>query len=246
MSLLMRKNLSPFKLISFDVTGTLLTLRHSPGTIYERVAREKFGYTELDVNVLDKGFRRHFKALAKEYPNFGKAQAVHWKTWWSKLVQRTLKDATDKPIDPAHLKAISEDLIERFETAECWKTTKETLDFVRHIKDMDMHSCIITNSDPRTERLLRNLGFPEFDFVLSAYEVGVMKPDPRIFQMALTRCDLRPREAMHIGNDAELDYAAANRCSWTGVLINSDLVEEDAESYKFKQLSTFLEHLERK
>lgn len=248
MSQLMRRNLSLFKLISFDATGTLVSLRHSPGTLYEQVAREDFGYTGLDIKSLDKGFKRNFKALSTEYPNYGKAHDLHWRSWWSLLVQRTFKDVA-VVIDPGHFEAIVDKLIKMFETEDCWtRTTDQAVDFVRQIKDMGLHTCVITNSDPRTEKILRNLGYPDFDFVLSAYDTGVEKPDSRIFELASNRCRgtvISPWEAMHIGNDFKLDYCAAYKCKWTGVLIRPDLPHEDPEKFKFKSLSSFIDYLKR-
>lgn len=243
MSLLLRKNLSPFRLVSFDVTDTLITLRHSPGTIYERVAREEAGHTGLDIKHLDKQFKANFKALAKEYPNYGKATTGwHWQTWWTVLVQRTFKDVVT---DPIQLQSISEKLINFYATADCWVAMPGAVDLVQQIKDSGLRTCIITNSDPRTETILKNLGFPHFDSVHSAYDSGFVKPDPSIFQMALP-IDMKPQEAMHIGNDLELDYCAANTAKWTGVLIHAGLPKEEPEKYKFKYLASFIEHLERK
>lgn len=235
-------NLAKYKLISFDVTGTLFRLRHSPGTFYERVAREEFGYKGLDVKSLDHNFRTNFKALTKEYPNYGH----NWRQWWTTLVQRTFKDS--EVINPIHLEILSEKLIDLFETEECWMATEKAVEIVRHVKGLGKCTAIITNSDPRTGTILRNLRFPEFNFILSAFE-GTMKPDAKIFQLALERSGcpgIKPQEAMHIGNDPILDYEAANNCSWTGVLINKDVVEnDDPEGMKFKSLANFMDHLQK-
>lgn len=239
----MRQRLALFKLLSFDVTGTLVHLRYSPGTIYERVARE-YGYG-LSRPELDRGFKVHFKALSKEYPNYGHAIGMHWSTWWSLLVQRTFKDAS-ADIHPEHVKVISAKLIDLYETDECWAAADQAVDFVERIKALDIRSCIITNSDPRITAVLRNLGFPEFDLVLSAFDTGLMKPDPKVFQLASELTSVAPHQAMHIGNDAALDYEAANKCAWTGVLINDDdLAVEDPATYKFRSLTSFTEHLKR-
>lgn len=245
---MMRQRLSLYKLVSFDVTGTLVRLRHPPGTIYERVGRE-FGYEELDTKALDKGFRSNFKVLSNKYPNYGRELGMHWATWWSLLVERTFKDADkSKVIDPGHLKTISRRLIELYETDECWTAAENAVDFVRHVKEQNIRTCIITNSDPRISAVLRNLGFPEFDFILSAFDTGLMKPDPTVFQLALGMikdAHVKPNEAMHIGNDTELDYTAANNSAWTGVLINPDLPVEEPHNFKYKSLTSFMDTLKK-
>lgn len=242
MNEILLKNLSFFKLIAFDVTGTLANLRHSPGAIYERVARDRFGYKHLDPGALDKGFRRHFKALAKEYPNYGKLQGMHWRSWWSLVVQGTFRDASD--IDPKQIATLSDYLIDLYETPECWTAPEQSLEFVHRLKELKIRTGIITNSDPRTEKILKNLGFPKFDVFLSAFDVGVMKPNPEIFQMAFRDTPhLNARQAMFIGNDPELDYAAAKLCSWQSVLVKEKLKVENPEQLQFKSLCNLINYL---
>lgn len=246
MGSLLKQNLSRFKLITFDVTGTLLKLKYSPGVVYERVARQEYGYSGLETKQLDERFRVNFKTLAKEYPNFGEGR-LHWSEWWSMLVHRTFKDVSESVIDPKHLKSISDKLIHLYETEECWTPTENAIEFVEAIKDSGRTIGVITNSDPRTETILRNMKFPAFDFVISAYEAKIIKPDPRIFQLALDRTaqDERASEAMHIGNDTELDYKAAINANWTGILIDSNLPKDEPYVNKFKSLGKFLTHLSR-
>ena len=44
---------------------------------------------------------------------------------------------------------------------------------------------------------------------VSAHEVGCAKPDPRIFLEACRRARVEPAEALHVGDDLELDVRAA-------------------------------------
>lgn len=170
--------LSRYKLISFDVTGTLIRLRHSPGTIYAKVAREE-GYGELDAAVLDIGFKNNFKSLSKQLPNYGQKQEMNWRTWWSMLVIKTFKDSTNDIVE-SKLPVLADKLINLYETGECWTASDDALQFVHYVKDKGLRTGIITNSDPRTNIILRNLNFPEFDFVLSAFDAGTTKPDPKV------------------------------------------------------------------
>lgn len=247
MGSLLKHNLSRFKLITFDVTGTLLKLRHSPGVVYEQVARLDYGYQGLDPKQLDEGFRSNFKSLLKEYPNFGQGRLPHWSEWWSLLVHRTFKDVSGSgaAVIDVHLNEIADKLIKLYETEACWTPTDNSIEFVRAIKDCGKIIGIITNSDPRTGKILENMKFPQFDFVLSGYDAKIVKPDHRIFQLALemSRQDVRPSEAMHIGNDLQLDYQAANTSEWTGILIDHNLPKDEPNVSKFKSLGSFLDEL---
>jgi len=39
-----------------------------------------------------------------------------------------------------------------------------------------------------------------FDYIVTSYEAGIAKPDPRIYKMALDKCDLMPDECIFIDN----------------------------------------------
>src|SRR5437870_3526293 len=58
---------------------------------------------------------------------------------------------------------------------------------------------VISNSNGTIRATLRALGLlPSLDFVLDSAEVGVEKPDPRIFRLALGRARVAPREAVYV------------------------------------------------
>ena len=67
-------------------------------------------------------------------------------------------------------------------------------------------------SDYQPMPKLRALGIADlFDEVLCAQdpEIGVFKPDPRGLEVVLQRLDVRPTEALYVGDRAEIDAIAA-------------------------------------
>ena len=67
-------------------------------------------------------------------------------------------------------------------------------------------------SDYQAMPKLRALGIADlFDEVLSAQDpdIGVFKPDPRGLEVALQRLDVRPAEALYVGDRVEVDAIAA-------------------------------------
>jgi HAD superfamily hydrolase (TIGR01549 family) len=65
---------------------------------------------------------------------------------------------------------------------------------------------LITNFDypPHIKRLLREAELsPLFDVTLISDMVGVSKPDRRIFELALTRTDLKPANVVFVGDSLE-------------------------------------------
>ena len=79
---------------------------------------------------------------------------------------------------------------------------------------------VIANQLPGTYDRLRKFGIAEyFSLVLSSSEEGVAKPDPRIFELALTRAHCPAHHAVMIGDRMDNDIAPANRLGMTTVRI---------------------------
>jgi putative hydrolase of the HAD superfamily len=61
-------------------------------------------------------------------------------------------------------------------------------------------AAISNTEDGRLEELMRLVGLADrFDFMLDSFVVGVRKPDPAIFHLALERLGLEPKDAVYVG-----------------------------------------------
>lgn len=79
----------------------------------------------------------------------------------------------------------------------------------------------ISNSDGRAEELVSRLGLAhEFEFVLDSREVGVEKPDPRIFDLACDRLRLHPSRVAYVGDVEGIDVAGARAAGLVPVLLD--------------------------
>lgn len=68
---------------------------------------------------------------------------------------------------------------------------------------------------------LASIGLQQhFQGAVLAREVGVGKPDPRIFAHACGMLDVEPKNIWHVGDDPELDVLGAQRAGLRGVWIN--------------------------
>ena len=61
-----------------------------------------------------------------------------------------------------------------------------------------------------------------FEASLAAREAGMLKPDPRIFEILLSRAGLRADEAAHVGDDADADVEGARRAGVLPIWLNRD------------------------
>jgi len=83
---------------------------------------------------------------------------------------------------------------------------------------------LISNFDhpPHIRALVRNLGLEEFfTTIVISGDVGIKKPDPRIFQLALQRTRLQPEAVVYVG-DTEEDITGSLAAGIAPILIQRD------------------------
>lgn len=80
---------------------------------------------------------------------------------------------------------------------------------------------VISNSNGAIAGILESLGLtPCLDFVLDSFVVGVEKPDPRIFRLALERAGVRPDQAVYIGDFYSVDVLGARAVGMSAILLD--------------------------
>lgn len=102
----------------------------------------------------------------------------------------------------------------------------ELVDRVRSLRDKNIRTALVTNNVKEFRQAWRSmLPVDElFDVVVDSSEVGIRKPDPRIFQLALERLGITADEAIF------LDDYAGNLQAAEALGIRSVLVEADPSS----------------
>lgn len=243
------KNLQKFKLITFDLSDTLLKFKRPPGIIYAETATA-LGLPSIDPQKLAAQFSSNFKQMNSDHPNFGR-NVMGWETWWEKLIFNIFKSA-GTTLNADDLYRLTNELIDKYETDECYELQDGAVELIEKIQKVNKTVGIISNFDPRLKFLVENMKLPEFDFVIGSYEVGAAKPDPLIFDLALKLCSYKAfsDDSLHIGNTPTLDYIAAKEADWTGALItngSSDWMahkEKINENHVFQSLQDFLSKLE--
>jgi putative hydrolase of the HAD superfamily len=69
---------------------------------------------------------------------------------------------------------------------------------------------VVSNSDGSVTESLARAGLADlFEFVIDSHEVGVSKPNPQIFEVALERMGLGPSEAWYVGDSVFHDVNGA-------------------------------------
>ncbi|CAL8113555.1 unnamed protein product [Orchesella dallaii] len=229
------------KLITFDVTGTLLAFRKPPFDVYLDFGK-KYGVS-CERDSIKASFKAQWKKMNVEQPHFGTC----WEAWWTEIVMRTFKGANAQGADDdtTPLKVASS-LIDHFKTSECWMLTEgaETLSKALAQRKEGVAIGIISNFDPRLYQLLEIFNMSKlFNPIILSYEHQISKPSTEIFNLAQESYSkansgksIKPSEALHIGDNYELDYVAAIKAGWKSCLVTPNFnIEEIPETRRISQ-----------
>jgi len=100
--------------------------------------------------------------------------------------------------------------------------------------------CVVSNSEGTLEALLESLGIlPLFDAVLDSWRLGVTKPDPRIFEIALERLRVPAAQAVMVGDSIKADVAGATGAGIPAALIDPYDLHPEATVPRFTDFSVF-------
>jgi putative hydrolase of the HAD superfamily len=88
---------------------------------------------------------------------------------------------------------------------------------------MGLRVACVSNSDGRAEAHLVRYGVREgLEFVIDSQVVGIEKPDPRIFQLALDRLAVRPERALYVGDILSVDERGSRAAGMRFVLLDPE------------------------
>ena len=195
--------------IVFDVVGTLVEPSPSVAVAYQQAAA-RHGLT-VDTAVIQQRFkaawRRQEMVDAAAVPAFATSRGREAERW------RAIVDDvfSDEPVSAA----IFADLWEHFGRVEAWQPLAYGRDLVRQAIDAGVTVALASNFDERllaiAERLEPLSWVPH---VFASSEIGWRKPAPEFFRWVEQRLGCGPDEVLLVGDDPELDVAAARRAGW--------------------------------
>jgi putative hydrolase of the HAD superfamily len=117
----------------------------------------------------------------------------------------------------------------------------------------DHHLALLSNGagDVQREKLSRTPFAPYFEAIVVSTEVGIGKPDPRIFEITLSRLGIAKEDATMVGDSLLRDVAGARRAGVRAIWIDRGLeqhadVRPDATVLRLSGLRAALDELERR
>ena len=102
-----------------------------------------------------------------------------------------------------------------------WSLFPDAPSCLKALKRLGFRLGVISNWDATLENLLRDMGYlPYFDEVVSSAAVGYRKPSKEIFDIALERMNMRPEQAIHVGDLPEADGEGAASAGIRPIIID--------------------------
>jgi len=195
--------------VLFDAGGVLLDLdyaflkrlldaRHVATTVSELSASESIARTTIDRRVREGG-----------------RTSEAWRDYFRILLTRV-------GAPPEGTEEIIDTLAEAHLRVGLWTVAiDDAVATVRALKQAGHRLGVVSNAEGRVERDLDGAGYAGlFDTVVDSHLVGVEKPDPAIFRIALERMRVDPETTVFLGDVPAVDIAGARAAGLTAVLLD--------------------------
>ncbi|MFH1002992.1 MAG: HAD-IA family hydrolase [Chloroflexota bacterium] len=97
----------------------------------------------------------------------------------------------------------------------------DVLPTIKGLKERRLTLGLLTNATREAIAIYADLGLaPYLDFVVTSEEAGADKPSPKIFLKALEKAGVSPPEAMHVGDQYDIDVAGARGAGINPLLLD--------------------------
>lgn len=222
------------KIIFFDAGGTLLNL--DAERICEHVQKN------LDISLNPSRFHR-----AQCQTMFAISQIVGVGNRSTEEVKREFFTILKRQLGIAekNLVEVVEATLQLSHSEMLWRATASTnRATLLRLKEFGYRLAVISNSDGRVAAGFTYAGLGDlFEFVIDSYDVGVEKPDARIFQIALEQAGVAPAEAVYVGDLYTVDVIGARRAGLVPILYDPYGLNADKDCLRISDFSELIKLL---
>lgn len=208
---------SQIRAIFFDAGNTLifprvellaedLSAQGYPATSEDFYAAERSGKAKLDAWLWP-------QIRSGQVPRF--VDRVYWEAYLKTLVERLAIPEKDR-------EQVMRRVAEGFRDIQLWsRVLPDTPPFLEALSAQSYTLGVISNSVGTIADQLSRVDLARhFDAIIDSAVVGVEKPHPEIFQIAVGRVGVKPSEAVFVGDTYATDLGGAQLAGLHGVLID--------------------------
>lgn len=232
------------QVLSLDAMNTLIKPHVPVSHLYSRFARTH--NISVDEAALTASFPSVFKSLSVSSPCYGFSKEGP-RSWWSSLIVNSFEKAGSGPISPDVAAKISNELYDHYALADAWELVDDEIpSILSRLRLKGIALCVVSNFDDRLKSILASMGLLDhFQMVVLSGEVGIEKPDRRVFDTVLRHFCLEDSASLlHIGDDLEKDFRAAKAIGARAILFDPkdkhvDSVPDCDRLRSFSQLNIY-------
>lgn len=200
------------KAVVFDLYGTLMTSHEASESIEEALSKI----------LIEAGYEIYFQEVwaARQFVAFidytrGRANTAH--EYYAKVLERLEIHPDSRLVD----KFVNKDL--EMQKNELYPDVATT---VNKLKIKGIKTAIVTTIATWRFMPLLEQNKIKIDFVCTARKAVAVKPNPRIYQIALTRFGINAEEAMMVGDDIKTDILPAKSLGMKAILLSRNIRTE--------------------
>jgi putative hydrolase of the HAD superfamily len=234
--------------ILFDLDETLILEEASVEEAFLatcQIAEERYG---VSPKALTQAVRKHAKQLWSSYPTYEECMALGISSWeglhtrfegGSPLLKALRSIAPSYRLEAwtralaehgVRDRALAQELAEAFirERSARYTPFPDAKPLLQELKER-YSLALVTNGPPDLQReKLQATGLSAFfELVVISGELGVGKPDPRIFEHTLKELKVPAHEAVMIGNSLERDVAGGKRAGLKAIWVRRSSLEDE-------------------
>ena len=224
--------------VFFDAGNTLLQTATDESQTFARLAAETG--IQLDVEVVRAQLPRMYQLYERLYrqdesfwQDEQRARAI-WLQMYEYLGSLLAIPAELRPL-------LSQKVYTYYLSAKAWQLFDDAPQTLRALRDQDIKMGIISNCESTLVGIISGLGLSDFfGSVLVSADVGMHKPMPQMFELALSRLDALPENSLHVGDVISADVMGASAVGITPVLIDRDRQHSQIEGHHIQDLRQLL------
>jgi HAD superfamily hydrolase (TIGR01549 family)/HAD superfamily hydrolase (TIGR01509 family) len=195
--------------VVFDVGGTLIGF-HDRAPFHEFLNHVCQPASDDNAHLLHQSFLSVLSASRDSAQGLG-ADEEEFRVWWYGNLSRIWPDRSD----------MAEEMLRWLWAGRFDRPFADTLPALQALKNLGLPVGVLSNFGTHLRAVLRRLDLCEhFDFVIVSAEVGLAKPDPHIFDLAVSRVGQPRHRILYVGDHVGGDIEGAQSAGLDAVLID--------------------------
>jgi putative hydrolase of the HAD superfamily len=209
MASVLKKPLHQYKMIYFDVGDTLLTIPAARLILQQYLLERSL---RRDPDEVERQFTSSFRLFYYDRPaeRVEKVTPESDRAFWLRVYDHILRSLElHRELSDEDIQRCSHELYDIFTSPGSYELFGDVEECLETLASRGFRLGVVSNFAPTLRGILQQKGIlGRFDPVIVSTEVGLEKPDPAIFRLALERCGLPAEDVLYVGDHDRNDIWA--------------------------------------